>query len=148
MRTTSKNPTVIKKYANRRLYHTGTSTYVTLEDLAGMIRQARGVRGSGRQDRRGYHPLVLTQIIFEHESKGTNLLPIPFHAPAHRFLWATAARVVPTYLESAMQLLCARSGEIPRAVCKALRPPRALSHREQTPEHEGVSGGDADVPAV
>ena len=74
---TDKQPTVIKKYANRRLYHTGTSTYVTLEDLAGMVRQGEDFvvydAKSGEEITRS----VLTQIIFEQENKeGQNLLPV------------------------------------------------------------------------
>src|SRR5215213_7521509 len=74
---TDKKPTVIKKYANRRLYHTGTSTYVTLEDLAGMVRKGEDFvvydAKSGEEITRS----VLAQIIFEQENKeGPNLLPV------------------------------------------------------------------------
>ena len=53
----TEEPVTIKKYANRRLYNTGTSTYVTLEDLATMVKNGRGFRGVRRQDRRGHHAL-------------------------------------------------------------------------------------------
>ena len=68
--------TIIKKYANRRLYNTGTSTYVTLDDLAEMV---KGGEDFVVQDAKSGEDLtrpVLTQIIFEQESRGTNLLPI------------------------------------------------------------------------
>ena len=72
-------PVVIKKYANRRLYNTGTSTYVTLEDLADMVK--KGEDFTVQDARSGddiTHP-VLTQIIFELENKeGQNMLPVSF----------------------------------------------------------------------
>ena len=73
------DPIIIKKYANRRLYNTGTSTYVTLEDLAEMVK--KGEEFTVQDAKTGddiTHP-VLTQIIFELENKdGQNMLPIPF----------------------------------------------------------------------
>src|SRR5687768_2571018 len=76
---TDKPPTVIKKYANRRLYHTGTSTYVTLEDLARMVREGGDFVVYDAKSGEDLTRSVLTQIIFEQENKeGQNLLPITF----------------------------------------------------------------------
>jgi polyhydroxyalkanoate synthesis repressor PhaR len=100
---TDKQPTVIKKYANRRLYHTGTSTYVTLEDLAGMVRQGEDFvvfdAKSGEEITRS----VLTQIIFEQENKeGQNLLPVTVLRQLIRFYGDSLQALVPSYLEFSM----------------------------------------------
>ncbi len=96
-------PVVIKKYANRRLYNTGTSTYVTLEDLAGMVK--RGEEFTVQDAKSGEditHP-VLTQIIFELENKdGQNMLPIPFLRQLIAFYGDQMQMVVPSFLEQSM----------------------------------------------
>jgi polyhydroxyalkanoate synthesis repressor PhaR len=96
-------PVVIKKYANRRLYNTGTSTYVTLEDLAEMVK--RGEEFTVQDAKSGEditHP-VLTQIIFELENKdGQNMLPIPFLRQLISFYGDQMQMVVPSFLEQSM----------------------------------------------
>ena len=96
-------PVVIKKYANRRLYNTGTSTYVTLEDLAEMVK--RGEDFTVQDAKTGddiTHP-VLTQIIFELENKdGQNMLPIPFLRQLISFYGDQMQMVVPSFLEQSM----------------------------------------------
>ena len=77
----SRNATVIKKYANRRLYNTATSTYVTLEDLARMVKEGADFIVYDAKSGEDITRSVLTQIIFEEENKGdNNLLPINFLA--------------------------------------------------------------------
>ena len=74
---TEKKPTTIKKYANRRLYDTGTSTYVTLEDLAAMVKRGEDFVVCDAKTGEDITRPVLTQIIFEQEGKdGQSLLPI------------------------------------------------------------------------
>ncbi|MGB6119931.1 MAG: polyhydroxyalkanoate synthesis repressor PhaR [Mesorhizobium sp.] len=96
-------PVVIKKYANRRLYNTGTSTYVTLEDLAEMVK--RGEEFSVQDAKTGddiTHP-VLTQIIFELENKdGQNMLPVPFLRQLIAFYGDQMQAIVPSFLEQSM----------------------------------------------
>ena len=96
-------PVVIKKYANRRLYNTGTSTYVTLEDLAEMVK--KGEEFTVQDAKTGddiTHP-VLTQIIFELENKdGQNMLPIPFLRQLISFYGDQMQMVVPSFLEQSM----------------------------------------------
>jgi polyhydroxyalkanoate synthesis repressor PhaR len=96
-------PVVIKKYANRRLYNTGTSTYVTLEDLAEMVK--RGEEFSVQDAKTGEditHP-VLTQIIFELENKdGQNMLPVPFLRQLISFYGDQMQMIVPSFLEQSM----------------------------------------------
>ena len=78
-------PVIIKKYANRRLYNTDTSTYVTLEDLAEMVRGERDFVVYDAKTGEDLTHSVLTQIIVEQESRGTNLLPIGFLRQLIRF---------------------------------------------------------------
>jgi polyhydroxyalkanoate synthesis repressor PhaR len=93
---------VIKKYANRRLYNTEASSYVTLEDLANMVRQGRDFvvydAKSGDDITRG----VLTQIIVEEEAKGRSLLPTSFLRQLIGFYGDSLQSLVPRYLEFAM----------------------------------------------
>src|SRR5690606_30122257 len=97
------DPVVIKKYANRRLYNTGTSTYVTLEDLAGMVK--RGEEFTVQDAKSGEditHP-VLTQIIFELENKeGQNMLPVSFLRQLIAFYGDQMQTIVPSFLEQSM----------------------------------------------
>jgi polyhydroxyalkanoate synthesis repressor PhaR len=96
-------PVVIKKYANRRLYNTGTSTYVTLEDLAEMVK--KGEEFTVQDAKTGEditHP-VLTQIIFELENKdGQNMLPIPFLRQLIAYYGDQMQMIVPSFLEQSM----------------------------------------------
>ncbi|MEM5583449.1 MULTISPECIES: polyhydroxyalkanoate synthesis repressor PhaR [unclassified Roseibium] len=98
-------PTIIKKYANRRLYNTGTSTYVTLEDLAVMVKGEEDFvvfdAKSGDEITRS----VLTQIIFEQEGKGQNLLPVTFLRQLIRFYGDSMQGIVPSFLEYSMTSL-------------------------------------------
>lgn len=95
-----KEPTVIKKYANRRLYHTGTSSYVTLEDLAGLVRQGEEFVVVDAKTGEDITRAVLAQIIFEEESKtGQNLLPIAFLRQLIKFYGDSMQVLVPRYLE-------------------------------------------------
>src|SRR5260370_7211854 len=92
-------PVKIKKYANRRLYHTGTSTYVTLEDLANMVKRGDDFVVFDAKTGDEITRSVLTQIIFEQEGKdGQNLLPISFLRQLIRFYGHSLQPLVPTYL--------------------------------------------------
>lgn len=97
---TEKKPTIIKKYANRRLYDTGTSSYVTLEDLATMVKRGEDfVVCDAKSGEDITHP-VLAQIIFEQEGKdGQSLLPIAFLRQLIRFYGNSMQMLVPSYLE-------------------------------------------------
>ena len=102
----SEEPVVIKKYANRRLYNTGTSTYVTLEDLAGMVKNGEDFIVYDAKTGEDITRSVLTQIIFEQENKGgQNLLPIAFLRQLIRFYGDSMQMVVPKYLEQSIDTL-------------------------------------------
>ena len=96
----SEEPVIIKKYANRRLYNTGTSTYVTLEDLASMVKAGEEFVVYDAKTGEDITRSVLTQIIFEQENKeGQNLLPINFLRTLIRFYGDSMQMLVPRYLE-------------------------------------------------
>ncbi|XYK78923.1 MAG: polyhydroxyalkanoate synthesis repressor PhaR [Labrenzia sp.] len=98
-------PTIIKKYANRRLYNTGTSTYVTLEDLAVMVKGEEDFVVYDAKSGDDITRSVLTQIIFEQEAKGTNLLPVSFLRQLIGFYGDSMQGLVPSYLEYSMTSL-------------------------------------------
>jgi polyhydroxyalkanoate synthesis repressor PhaR len=102
-----KPPTVIKKYANRRLYHTGTSTYVTLDDLGRMVRQGEDFVVYDAKTGEDITRSVLTQIIFEEENKvgSPSLLPITFLRQLIRFYGDSMQALVPSYLALSMENL-------------------------------------------
>src|SRR4030065_1875527 len=92
-------PVIIKKYANRRLYNTDTSAYVTLEDLAEMVRSERDFVVYDAKTGEDLTHSVLTQIIVEQESRGTNLLPIRFLRQLIRFYGDSMPRPGAAHLE-------------------------------------------------
>jgi polyhydroxyalkanoate synthesis repressor PhaR len=100
----AKNEAVtIKKYANRRLYNTGTSTYVTLEDLAEMVKKGEDFTVQDAKTGEDITHPVLTQIIFELENKdGQNMLPIPFLRQLIAFYGDQMQMIVPSFLEQSM----------------------------------------------
>ena len=102
-----KEAVVIKKYANRRLYNTETSTYVTLEDLAAMVRSDKDFVVYDAKTGDDLTHAVLTQIIVEQESRegGQTLLPIPFLRQLIRFYDDSIGRMVPSYLQFSLENL-------------------------------------------
>jgi len=92
-------PIVIKKYANRRLYNTDTSTYVTLEHLADMVKEGADFVVFDAKTNEDITRSVLTQIIFDEESRGQNLLPIQFLRQLIRFYGDSLQAFLPSYLE-------------------------------------------------
>jgi polyhydroxyalkanoate synthesis repressor PhaR len=102
----SEEPITIKKYANRRLYNTGTSTYVTLEDLAVMVKAGENFVVYDAKTGEDITRSVLAQIIFEQENKeGQNLLPINFLRQLIRFYGDSMQMMVPRYLEVSIDSL-------------------------------------------
>lgn len=100
----AKKDVVIKKYANRRLYNTGTSTYVTLEDLAEMVKKGEDFTVQDAKTGEDITHPVLTQIIFELENKdGQTMLPIPFLRQLIAFYGDQMQMVVPTFLEQSLK---------------------------------------------
>ena len=101
-RAAGKPPIAIKKYANRRLYNTATSTYVTLDDLAKMVKAGNEFVVYDAKTGEDITRAVLTQIIVEEEGKGQNLLPISFLRQLISLYGDSMQWLVPRYLEQAM----------------------------------------------
>ena len=97
-----KPPVIVKKYANRRLYNTATSSYVTLEDLATMIKEGGDFVVQDAKTGEDLTRSVMTQIIVEQEQKGQNLLPISFLRQLISFYGDSMQFLVPGYLEQTM----------------------------------------------
>ncbi|MFL5094812.1 MAG: polyhydroxyalkanoate synthesis repressor PhaR [Xanthobacteraceae bacterium] len=103
----ARDTVVIKKYANRRLYNTSTSSYVTLDDLAEMVKKGTDFSVYDAKTGEDITRSVLTQIIFEQENKegGQNLLPITFLRQLIRFYGDSMQMLVPRYLEVSIDSL-------------------------------------------
>ena len=101
----AKKQITIKKYANRRLYNTETSSYVTLDDLAAMVRAERDFVVFDAKTGEDLTHSVLTQIILEQEGRGQNLLPVNFLRQLIRFYGDSMGRLVPSYLNMSMETL-------------------------------------------
>lgn len=96
-------PVRIKKYANRRLYNTSTSSYVTLDDLCAMVKLGQDFVVNDAKSGDDITRSVLTQIIVEEEAKGENMLPIGFLRQLISLYGDNMQWMVPRYLEHAMQ---------------------------------------------
>lgn len=93
---------IIKKYANRRLYNTQTSSYITLEDLATMVRQGEDFQVVDARTGDDITRSVLTQVIFEEEAKGAAMLPINFMRQLISLYGEKVQTIVPQYLDMTM----------------------------------------------
>ena len=124
-------PVVIKKYANRRLYNTDTSTYVTLDDLAEMVRSERDFVVYDAKTREDLTHAVLTQIIVEQESKGQNLLPIRFLRQLIRFYGNSIEGLVPSYLEFSLDSLTRQQERYRQQFTDAFSTPAIEAMQEQ-----------------
>ena len=111
---------VIKKYANRRLYNTGTSTYVTLDDLAGMVNRGEDFAVQDAKSGEDITHSVLTQIIFEQESKtGNTLLPISFLRQLISYYGDQMQMVVPSFLEHSKQSIAEQQAQMQEQMTRA-----------------------------
>lgn len=116
----SEEPIIIKKYANRRLYNTGTSTYVTLEDLAVMVKQGEDFVVYDAKSGEDITRSVLAQIIFEQENKeGQSLLPIAFLRQLIRFYGDSMQTLVPRFLEISISSLTREQEKMREQVAQA-----------------------------
>ena len=116
----AKSPVAIKKYANRRLYHTGSSEYVTLEDLARMVKAGEDFVVSDAKTGEDLTRSVLAQIIFEQENKGQNLLPITFMRQLIRLYGDSLEALVPQYLDFSLESLISNQQKLREQFTQAL----------------------------
>lgn len=101
----SGDPLLIKRYASRRLYNTETSDYVTLDDIAGFIRDGREVQIIDLKTGDDLTRQYLLQIIAEHESRGENVLPVDVLTDLVRSYTTSAQSVVPQFLAASFEML-------------------------------------------
>ncbi len=129
---------VIKKYANRRLYNTSTSAYVTLEDLAGMVRDGIDFVVFDAKTNEELTRQILTQIIFEEESRGQALLPVQFLRQLIGFYGGQMEGVLPSYLEMSLENFSRQQEQFRDQMTKAFG----------TPPASGLMGGTLMEAAV
>jgi polyhydroxyalkanoate synthesis repressor PhaR len=96
------SPVIIKKYANRRLYNTESSSYITLDHLATMTRQGRDFQVFDARSGEDITRSVLTQIVMEEEAGGQTMLPVPFLRQIIAMYGDSMQGMVPHYLEASM----------------------------------------------
>lgn len=121
------SPITIKKYANRRLYNTETSSYVTLDHLADLVRKGRDFIVKDAKTGEDLTRSVLTQIIFELESHGQTLLPVPFLRQLIGFYGDRMQSMVPGYLQCSMEAFTRNQEQLHEAFGTNLDPARAMS---------------------
>jgi len=119
-KTKTEGPVVIKKYANRRLYNTQTSSYVTLDHLAAMVKEGTEFEVQDARTGEDITRSVLTQIIFEEEAKGQSLLPIKFLRQLIRFYGDSLQTFVPGYLDMSMESFTKNQGAMRDRIAEAL----------------------------
>jgi polyhydroxyalkanoate synthesis repressor PhaR len=115
-----KPPVVVKKYANRRLYNTESSSYITLDNLAEMVRAGRDFVVYDAKTGDDITRSVLTQIIVEEEGKGQNLLPTNFLRQLIGFYGGAMSGVVPDYLEQSMKAFTQQQEQVQAAMRKTV----------------------------
>ena len=130
-----KEPVVVKKYANRRLYNTETSTYVTLDDLSAMVKSERDFVVYDAKSGDDLTHSVLTQIIVEQEGRmatGQTMLPVPFLRQLIRFYGDSVGKLVPSYLQVSLDTLTREQSRVREQFTTAFTPQGALeAYHEQ-----------------
>ena len=111
---------IIKKYANRRLYNTESSSYITLEHLAEMVRQKREFKVIDAKTGDDITHNVLTQIIMDEEARGSEMLPVNFLRQLIGMYGDQIQSVVPQYLEASLEQLQRNQSQLREAMAGAL----------------------------
>lgn len=129
----NEGPTIIKKYANRRLYDTGRSSYVTLEDLREMVQDGLEFVVQDAKTGEDLTHGVLTQIIADQESQGENLLPTNFLRSLIGFYGDRFQGMVPSYLEQTMSTLVKNQERLQDQITKSFEGMRTMDGIFPTP---------------
>ena len=119
-RTAEGEPIIIKKYANRRLYNTDTSSYITLDDLARMVRENVDFNVLDAKTGDDITHTILTQIIVEEESHGTQMLPVSFLRDLISMYGHSMQAMMPSYLEASMANLRKNREQLQSAFTKGM----------------------------
>ena len=122
---------IIKKYANRRLYDTSSSSYVTLEHLSTLVREGKDFVVQDAKTGEDLTRSVLAQIIFEQENKGGNALPLNFLRQVIRFYGDSMQTMVPSYLEHSMSLFTREQEKIRAQMSETFGPKAFMALDEQ-----------------
>ena len=155
-RPDSRKPAVVKKYANRRLYNTATSSYVTLDELSAMVRNSEEFVVYDAKSGDDITRSVLTQIILEEDSKGRNLLPIGFLRQLISYYDDNLHAVLPRYLEVSMENFARHQDQMREYMGNAFRPFLSVVgwrsgsdfRRDGQTEHGILPAGGKDVLAI
>jgi len=155
-------PIVIKKYANRRLYNTATSSYVTLDHLCQMVKHGDDFVVYDAKTGDDITRSVLTQIIFEEEGKGQNMLPISFLRQLIGFYGDSLQALVPSYLEMTMASFAKNQEQMRQYVTETFGGLNPFKHLEEAgrqnmamfqraismfnPFASAAAGGEGGVP--
>jgi len=123
-------PIIIKKYANRRLYNTAKSSYVTLDHLAEMVREGQDFVVKDAKSGDDITRSVLTQIIFEEEAKGQNMLPTNFLRQLIQLYGDSLQGFVPGYLEASMDTFARNQDEMRNQITQAFGANPAMANLE------------------
>jgi polyhydroxyalkanoate synthesis repressor PhaR len=163
---TDTQPVVVKKYANRRLYNTESSSYITLDNLADMVRQGRDFVVYDAKTGEDITRSVLTQIIVEEEGKGRALLPTAFLRQLIGFYGDQMQSLVPRFLEQALGAFAQQQEQVRATMQKTMgsmgtlfpfgnmeevsRQNMAMMERAFslfTPFYRGATGQDIEAPS-
>jgi polyhydroxyalkanoate synthesis repressor PhaR len=112
-------PVIIKKYANRRLYNTESSSYITLDHLGAMTREGRDFQVVDAKTGEDITRSVLTQIIMDEEGRGQTMLPVPFLRQLISMYGDSMQSMVPHYLEASMEAFAKNQAQFRDAVAGA-----------------------------
>jgi polyhydroxyalkanoate synthesis repressor PhaR len=139
------DPVIIKKYANRRLYDTESSTYITLERLAQMVRQKREFKVVDAKTGEDITRSVLTQIIMDEEARGSEMLPVNFLRQLIGMYGDQMQAVVPQYLEASLEQLQRNQAQIRDAMAGAfaVNPFAEIARRNMEMFTAAARGGKA-----
>src|SRR5579871_4123633 len=121
---------IIQKYANRRLYNKATSSYITLDDLSKMVKHGVDFEVRDAKSGEDITRKVLTQIIFEEEGRGQNLLPIQFLRQLIGFYGDQMQAFLPSYLELSLDSFIRQQDRL-RTQLGALSPGGTIAFEEQ-----------------
>ena len=140
---------IIKKYANRRLYDTESSTYITLERLAEMVRQKREFQVVDAKSGEDITRSVLTQIIMDEESRGSEMLPVNFLRQLISMYGGQMQAAVPQYLEASLDQFQRNQSQLREAMAGAFaaNPFAEIARRNMEMFTAAASGGKAEAAA-
>jgi polyhydroxyalkanoate synthesis repressor PhaR len=147
MAKSASDKVTIKKYANRRLYDTESSSYITLDRLAAMIREGRDFEVLDAKSGEDITHQVLTQIIVDEESRGTTMLPANFLRQLIGMYGGQSQSMVPPFLESAMDAFKKNQETVAGAFSRHVRRPRQAQHGAVRRRRAGVHGKKPAKPA-